>query len=97
VQDPATDLAVASAILSSVFDHPIDPNTCLAAEISLTGELKTIMRIDQRIEEASRLGFNRIIIPENAKLKQRTKSHQNIQVLSFSKIEQAVRLLFSKN
>jgi DNA repair protein RadA/Sms len=96
VQDPATDLAVAAAILSSTFDYPIDPNTCLAAEISLTGELKTILRIDQRIDEALRLGFSRIILPEHAKLKKYSKSYPDIQVLSFSKIEQAIRMLFSK-
>ena len=97
VQDPATDLAVAVAILSSTFDHPVDPNICLAAEISLTGELKTVMRIDQRIDEAARLGFNRIILPEHIKIKQSSKSNPNIQVQFFSKIEQAIRALFSKN
>ena len=96
VQDPATDLAVASAILSSTFDNPIDPGTCFAAEISLTGELKPVMRIEQRIEEALRLGFKRIIIPEYSKQKPHSKSYQEIQVLTLSRIEQAIRLIFSK-
>ncbi len=95
VQDPATDLAVACAILSSTFDHPIDPDTCFAAEISLTGELKPVMRIDQRIEEALRLGFKKIIIPDFTKSKQYSKSHRDIRVLTLSKIEEAIREIFS--
>ncbi len=97
VQDPATDLAVACAILSSNFDRPIDHDTCLAAEISLTGELKPVIRIEQRIEEALRLGFRKIIIPSYAKAKQIGKSYQNIEVISLTNIEQAVREIFSKN
>ena len=95
VQDPATDLAVACAILSSTFDNPIDPGTCFAAEISLTGELKPVMRIEQRIEEALRLGFKRIIVPEFSK-KPFSKTYQEIQILTLSRIEQAIRSIFSK-
>lgn len=96
VQDPATDLAVACAILSSAFDYAIDPYTCFTAEISLTGELKPVIRIDQRIDEARRLGFKRIIIPEYSKLKPADNSDQKIQVITLSKIEQAVREIFKK-
>lgn len=96
VQDPATDLAIACAILSSTFDNPIGHDTCFAAEISLTGELKPVMRIDQRIEEALRLGFKKIIIPEYKQSKSFGKMYQDIQVLTLSRIEQAIREIFSK-
>jgi len=97
VQDTATDLAVALAILSSAFDKPIDPDTCLAAEISLTGELKPVVKIDQRIEEALRLGFKRILIPVYPKQKDYAAAYPKIKVIPASKIEQAVRLIFSGN
>lgn len=91
VQDPATDLAIACSILSSAFDRPINNNLCMAAEISLTGELKAVTRVDQRISEASRLGFKTIIVPGMAKIK---AAPQSIKVVKCSRIEDAVKLIF---
>jgi DNA repair protein RadA/Sms len=96
VQDPATDLAVVCAILSSNFDRPIEKQLCLAAEISLTGELKTVTRIEQRIAEASRLGFKKIIIPDGYKAKDPEVS-KNIEVIACSKIEEAIKAIFNEN
>lgn len=94
VQDPATDLAVACAILSSTFDRPVDNNLCMAAEVSLTGELKSVSRIDQRIAEASRLGFKRIIIP---KLRKEKSGSHPIEIIQCTKLEDAIKLIFQKN
>ncbi|MBN1598030.1 MAG: DNA repair protein RadA [Bacteroidales bacterium] len=93
VQDTAIDLAVASAILSSNFDRAIDANICMTAEISLTGELKPVMRLEQRIAEASRLGFKKIIIPKYTKGKF-DELGKKIQLIPCAKIEEAVRIIF---
>ncbi len=62
VSDPACDLAIVSAILSSNFDLPISPRTCFAAEIGLSGEIRPVGQIDRRISEAQRLGYETIYI-----------------------------------
>jgi DNA repair protein RadA/Sms len=96
VQDPATDLAVVCAILSSNFDKPIRQHLCMTGEVSLTGELKPVTRIEQRISEAGRLGFKKIIIPEHYKNKELHIS-SGIDVIQCAKIEQAVKSIFSEN
>lgn len=63
VNDPALDLAIISSVLSSNMDIPLDPHTCLAGEVGLSGEIRPVTRIEQRIMEAEKLGFKRIIIP----------------------------------
>ncbi|MBA7702683.1 DNA repair protein RadA [subsurface metagenome] len=93
VQDTATDLAVACAILSSNFDKAIEMNLCMAAEISLTGELKQVSRLEQRISEASRLGFKKIIIPVYSKRRSENNGSK-IEVLQCSKIEDALRIIY---
>ena len=62
VDDPAIDLAVVAAILSSNADIPLDMKTCFAGEVGLSGEIRSINRVDQRISEAEKLGFERIFI-----------------------------------
>ncbi|MBO5819606.1 MAG: DNA repair protein RadA, partial [Bacteroidales bacterium] len=66
VNDPAIDLSVLAAILSSNLDIAIDKNTCLAGEVGLAGEIRPVNRIEQRIMEAQKLGFERIIVPHFA-------------------------------
>jgi len=63
VDDPAIDLAVVAAILSSTVDIPIDPNTCFAGEVGLSGEIRPVNRIEQRLGEADKLGMKRILMP----------------------------------
>lgn len=63
VDDPAIDLAVISAILSSTVDIPVDPFTCFAGEVGLSGEIRPVNRIDQRLGEADKLGMKRILMP----------------------------------
>ena len=63
VDDPAIDLAVVASILSSTVDIPVDPNTCFAGEVGLSGEIRPVTRIEQRLGEADKLGMKRIIMP----------------------------------
>ncbi|MBO4734853.1 MAG: DNA repair protein RadA [Paludibacteraceae bacterium] len=91
VSDPALDLAVISAILSSNMDIAIDPSVCLAGEIGLTGEIRPINRIEQRISEAEKLGFKKIVIP---RFKNMDVSGRQIQVLTAEKVEDAFKILF---
>ena len=63
VNDPAIDLAVISAVLSSSLDIAIEPGVCMTGEVGLSGEIRPVNRIEQRILEAEKLGFSRILIP----------------------------------
>ncbi len=93
VNDPAIDLAVISAILSSSLDISIEPGTCLAGEVGLSGEIRPVNRIEQRILEAEKLGFSRILIPHN-NLKGFDRSKCRIEVIQVKKVEEAFRHLF---
>ncbi|MBQ6069351.1 MAG: DNA repair protein RadA [Bacteroidales bacterium] len=94
VNDPATDLAVACSILSSNVDMPISPRICFAAELGLSGELRPVSRVEQRISEADRLGFEKIFVSKyDAKSVDRKR--YNINIVTVSVIEEAFRELFS--
>ena len=67
VDDPAIDLAVVAAVLSSNADIAIDRSICCSAEVGLSGEIRPVNRIDQRIREAEKLGFEKIIISNSGK------------------------------
>lgn len=92
VNDPAMDLAVISAVLSSNLDIAIDSHTCMTGEVGLSGEIRPVNRIEQRILEAEKLGFKRIIIPKN-NLKGFT-SKVDIDIVQVKKVEEAFRELF---
>ena len=91
IEDPAIDLAVVAAILSSSEDIAISGNICFAAEIGLTGEIRPAQRIAQRISEAEKLGFDEIYISAYAKVK---PGDFGIKVNMISKIEEMVNLIF---
>jgi len=91
INDPAIDLAIISAILSSNMDIAIDSQTCLAGEVGLSGEIRPVNRIEQRISEAEKLGFKRIIIPEYKNLDMRNHC---IEVCYAKKVEEAFKILF---
>ncbi len=91
VNDPAIDLAVVAAILSSNFDLELPSGHCFCAEVGLGGEIRPTSRLDQRINEAEKLGFEKIFV---APMKQKF-ANKGIQVQAFSKIEDLVRYLFS--
>lgn len=93
VTDPAIDMAVMSAVLSSNLDIPIPRETCFAGEAGLSGEIRPVARIEQRIREASKMGFKRIYLSKynrNISVKD-----PGIEVVQVGKIEQLVRSLFS--
>ena len=94
VNDPALDLAVIAAILSSNVDLPIDRSICLTGEVGLSGEIRSVTRIENRILEAEKLGFKSIIIPKH-NLKGIDISKFKISIEEVSKVEEAVKLLFS--
>ena len=93
VNDPAIDLSVISAILSSNMDVEIEPTLCMAGEVGLSGEIRPVNRIEQRIAEAAKLGFNRIIVPKS-NTKRLDMSRFGIEVLPVGKVEEAFRLIF---
>ncbi len=93
VNDPAMDLAIISAILSSNMDMPIEQGTCMTGEVGLSGEIRPVNRIEQRILEAEKLGFRRILIPaHNVGSIDRTRL--SIEIQEVRKVEEAFRLLF---
>ena len=93
VSDPAIDLAVISAILSSSLDIAIDRTVCMTGEVGLSGEIRPVSRIEQRISEAAKLGFERIIIPSANTHGLNTKK-AGIEVVPVSKVEEAFKQLF---
>ncbi|MGY8922391.1 MAG: DNA repair protein RadA [Flavobacteriales bacterium] len=91
VEDPALDMAVIAALLSSYHDVPIAQNICFAAEIGLSGEIRPVARAEIRIQEAEKLGYESIVISKFSKLGTNPKS---IQIQAFSKVENLVEFLF---
>lgn len=94
VNDPAIDLAVACSVLSSNVDIAIPPRWCFAAEMGLSGEVRPVVRVEQRVAEAARLGFERIFISKYD-AKQISRQKYPIEILPVSVIEEAFRALFA--
>lgn len=93
VSDPGMDLAIISAVLSSSLDMTIENDTCLCGEVGLSGEIRPVHRIEQRIQEAEKLGFSRILVPFN-NLKGFNKK-MKIDIQQVKRVSDAFRLLFS--
>lgn len=93
VNDPGMDLSIMSAILSSNLDISIEPHVCMTGEVGLSGEIRPVNRIEQRILEAEKLGFQKILIPKNNLKGFTTKT--NIEIIEVRKVEEAFRQLFS--
>lgn len=92
ISDPATDLAVISSILSSNIDVAINHKYCFAGEVGLTGEIRAVSRIEQRIAEAEKIGFKKIYIPTHNKSFQSSKF--NIEIVKASRVEEVFRNIF---
>ncbi len=93
VDDPAIDLAVVAAVLSSNIDLPIHNKTALSAEVGLSGEVRPVNRIDQRISEAEKLGFERIILSKYCKgIEQK---NYKIKLVFCGKLDEVVKELFT--
>lgn len=92
VSDPAIDLGVVCAIMSSNANIPISNNICLSAEVSLSGEIRPVNRMEQRISEAEKMGFEQIIISKyNKGINQKDF---NIEIIQVGKIEDAIKAIF---
>lgn len=94
VEDPGIDLALLCAILSSNEDLSISQQICFSAEVGLTGEIRPVNRIEQRISEAEKLGFEKVYISSYNLKGLNTKNHK-IQIVAFSKIEEVFTSLFA--
>lgn len=93
VTDPALDLAVIAAVLSSNGDMPIETDVCVTGEVGLSGEIRPVSRIEQRIAEAQKLGFQRILIP-SFNLKGINPKQFKIEIVPVRRVAEAVRELF---
>ena len=93
VTDMAMDLSVIAAVLSSNVDTPIESGWCMAGEVGLSGEVRPVARIEQRIAEAEKLGFQHIIIPKYNLSGLNRKKFQ-IELIPVRKVEEALRALF---
>ncbi len=93
VDDPAIDLAVVAAVLSSAEDLPISNNICFAGEVGLSGEIRAVSRIESRISEAEKLGFEKIIISK-FNLKGLDLKKLKIELIPVGKVLDVVEVLF---
>ncbi len=93
VDDPAIDLAVVASVLSSNADLPVPKNICLSAEVGLSGEIRPVNRIEQRISEAEKLGFEKIII--SSFNKGITQKNHTIELVMCSRIDEVLKALFA--
>lgn len=93
IADPASDLAVITAVLSSSLDMALPEGVCLTGEVGLSGEVRPVSRVEQRIMEAARIGFRALLLPE-ANLAQLGLREWGIRLVGVRTVEQAFRLLF---
>ena len=95
LNDPAMDLPIVMAILSSNFDLPIKKDSCFYAEIGLSGEIRPVSHAEQRLKEADKLGFNKVFIASGNQ-KNISHLHTSMNIISFSKLENLVKQVFVK-
>lgn len=93
VEDPSIDLAVVCALLSSYEDVPLPAHICFAGEVGLNGEIRAVNRIEQRIAEAEKLGFEKIIVSRYNKKSFDPKAYK-IQVVALSRVDEVYQQLF---
>ncbi len=93
VDDPAIDLAVISAILSSTVDIPVDQHTCFAGEVGLSGEIRPVNRIEQRLGEADKLGMKRILMSAFNR-KRIDPSRFNLEIIELTRVQDIPKYLF---
>jgi len=94
ISDPGLDLAVIIAVLSSNFDRPVKKNICMSAEVGLSGEIRPVNRIEQRIREAEKLGFKTILISSGYENKL-PEVKKGIAVIPVARVEEALKYLFN--
>jgi DNA repair protein RadA/Sms len=91
IEDPAIDLAMVFALLSSYEDIPLSQKICFAGEVGLSGEIRAVNRIDQRISEAAKLGFDSIVI---SKYNRKGDQHKGIKTIDVALVEEIYRTIF---
>ena len=91
IEDPAIDLAMVFALLSSYEDIPLSQKICFAGEVGLSGEIRAVNRVDQRISEAEKLGFEQIVV---SKYNRTAEKHKGIKVQNVALIEEVYRTIF---
>jgi DNA repair protein RadA/Sms len=100
VEDPSIDLAVICALLSSYEDNPVSQRICFAGEVGLSGEIRAVNRIDQRIAEAEKLGFEKIVVSKynlpggKQGKKGISKQKFNIEIITMGRVEELYKYLF---
>ncbi|MGJ7922954.1 DNA repair protein RadA [Neobacillus sp. LXY-4] len=94
LDEPAIDLAIAVSIASSFRDQPTRATDCIIGEVGLTGEVRRVSRIDQRVQEAAKLGFERVILPENNL--GGWKGPKGIELIGVSTVQQALYATFGR-
>ena len=98
VSDPACDLAVISAVLSSNFDFAIPADVCFAGEVGLSGEIRPVAQTDRRIIEAARLGFRKIFVSSFSSLEGvNEQGTGGIEVIKVADVPSLCRILFKGN
>lgn len=90
VDEPAADFAVCCAVISSLTDRPVDYKSVFAGEIGLSGELRAVSNTDKRIQEASKLGFKRIILPRS---NEKLSKNKDIEIILFDDLKEAISLV----
>lgn len=93
VDDPAINLSIVAAILSSAADIPIDAKTCFAGEMGLNGEIRPVVRIEQRIAEADKLGFTRMFLSKY-NLRGINREGLKVKLIPIAKVEEIYHYLF---
>lgn len=94
VNDPALDLAVICAILSSNVDMSVPADVCMAGEVGLSGEIRPVIRMEQRVKEAHKLGMKRMLVPKGS-LKGIDLSSNDMEIIEVAKVDEAFRALFA--
>lgn len=92
IDEPAVDLAIATAIASSFLDKPLDPQTVLLGEVGLTGEVRAVSRTDIRVKEASKLGFRRCLLPQSNAA--RLRGVESIEMIGVQSLQGVLHVLF---
>ena len=92
LEEPAVDLAVAMSLVSGLRDKPIDDDMVIFGEIGLSGEVRSISRIIERVAEASRLGFKQCVVP-SSNLKALSRLKEDISIIGVSSLSEALNLI----
>ncbi len=95
VDEPAVDLALAAAITSSLRERPIGHDTVVFGEVGLTGEVRSVPRVPQRLSEARKLGFTRCVLPESSLDRLRSEERTGLSLIGVKTLEEALQALFS--